>query len=583
MGAQVVAPGTVEAGARNSYADLLRTIAILGVVLGHWLVTAVVYRDGHLTGVDVLGVLPWTSWLTLLLQVVPLFFLVGGFANAVSWERQISGRSADGGQWANWVRRRALRLLMPAAGYVIVIALAVVGCEITHVDAGDLSQAAWGVALHLWFLAAYGILLVCTPILFAAHRRWSWRVPVVMAVLAVVIDAAVIELHWRLVGWANYLLVWGVFHQLGFAWHDGTFASWRRPAGLALVSSVTLAGLIWWGPYPVSMVGVPGARIQNASPPSSALLAFGLAQSGVVLTFEPAVRGWLVRHRRAQAVTGVAGAFTMPVYLWHMVPVVLVAVVAYPGHLFSQPRIGSGTWWVQRVAWVVALAIVLVVVLAVLALVVRLGHLVYRRGRGPVPITPVSITPVPMMLVPAGVVVSAVGLGRLAVNGFAPGGRLDPAPLVALAIGTLLLHVAARPGLRVRSVGADSWHEPYLQHRDEDVRERSDTQGIDDGAGADRAAHEESDDQHGDFDHGAHHSDRMAARGEAGHQTVARSGTESGTDVTTGRQAVECYRRNQDDDAQRERMWRRYVRQHHVHDCPDREDVRDGAESRPLP
>ena len=39
---------------RNRYADLLRVVAIGGVVYGHWLLISVTYRDGRLSGLDAL-------------------------------------------------------------------------------------------------------------------------------------------------------------------------------------------------------------------------------------------------------------------------------------------------------------------------------------------------------------------------------------------------------------------------------------------------------------------------------------------------------------------------------------------------
>ena len=165
----------------------------------------------------------------------------------------------------------------------------------------DLQESGWALSLHLWFLAPYLLLLLLTPALLAAHRRYGVAVPLVMAATAVVIDVGVIEEHWHFVGWANYVLVWGTFHQLGFAWHEGFLTGRRgRASLLAGGAIVTAVALIWWGPYPVSMVGVPGARIQNASPPSAALLAFGLAQVGLVLLAAPSVTAWLARPDRGR-------------------------------------------------------------------------------------------------------------------------------------------------------------------------------------------------------------------------------------------------------------------------------------------
>jgi fucose 4-O-acetylase-like acetyltransferase len=436
---------------RNTYLDLIRVVAIAAVVVGHWIATGITYKHGQLDGVDVLGVSPWTSWLTLIFQVVPLFFLVGGYSNALSWTRyQVAGGSAFG-----WTRRRARRLLVPAAGYIAAISLAVVACTAAGANRDDLEEAGWALSLHLWFLAPYLLLLLLTPALLALHRRYGIAVPAVMAATAVLIDVAVIEGHWHFVGWANYLLVWGTFHQLGFAWHDGFLAGRRgRAFVLATGAIVALLALTWWGPYPVSMVGVPGARIQNASPPSAALLAFGLAQIGIVLLASPSVSAWLAEPARGRLRNLIerANAMTMPVYLWHMVPVVIVTVVAYPNHWFAQPSIGSRTWWAQRIPWVAALTVVLV---AVLALVVLAAQLLNARPRHQE--LSQKDTRGRTAMLGLGVAIAVATLGRLAVWGFAPNGSLDTITVGCFAIG-LLLVLAAGASARTRDLVGRSEH-----------------------------------------------------------------------------------------------------------------------------
>ena len=113
--------------------------------------------------------------------------------------------------------------------------------------------------------------------MLAAHRRWGLAVPAVMAAAAALVDAGVIGPHLHLIGYANYLLVWGAMHQWGFAWQDGTLTRRRwRPAAMAAGGAALLAGLLTWGPFPVDMIGA-GERIGNTTPPSIALLAFAAA------------------------------------------------------------------------------------------------------------------------------------------------------------------------------------------------------------------------------------------------------------------------------------------------------------------
>jgi hypothetical protein len=131
---------------------------------------------------------------------------------------------------------------------------------------------------------------------------------------------------------------------------------------------------------------------------------------------------------------------TMPVYLWHMVPVVLVTVIAYPNHLLAQPSIGSGAWWAQRVSWIAILTIVLVGVLALVVLIAK-GW----SKKPPVSLPRITLPgSVAMTLFCIGVGLSVAALGRLAVQGFAPNGSLDIVTVAGFAAGTLLI-AAAHP------------------------------------------------------------------------------------------------------------------------------------------
>ena len=62
--------------------------------------------------------MPWTRWLTLVFQVVPVFFLVGGYASAASWTRW---REAGGRRWTEWVRNRLAAILGPTTAYVMLV------------------------------------------------------------------------------------------------------------------------------------------------------------------------------------------------------------------------------------------------------------------------------------------------------------------------------------------------------------------------------------------------------------------------------------------------------------------------------
>lgn len=413
---------------RNRYADLLRVVAIGGVVYGHWLLVSITYARGQLSGVDAIGYVSWAPWVTWAFQVMPVFFLVGGYVNARSWP----SHQARGETWTVWVRDRALRLLWPTAVFVVVGTLAVSVALLAGVPGSEVGEAGWLVALQLWFLPVYLLLAALTPPLLAAHRRWGLWVPVVMAAAAALVSVAVTGAHTHVVGYANYLFVWGSAHQWGFAWQDGTLTR-RRWGPFAMMGggAALLVGLLAWGPFNVDMVGSG-----NTNPPSIALLAFALAQCGLALACERAgeqlmlrVRLWLSVRRLNTAV--------MTLYLWHFVPVIVVAIACYPTELLPQPDVGTARWWELRPVWFALLT----AALAALAMLIM-------RAERPLLRMPAAIGPTgpwsPVLLF-AGIAAVMFGLTRLAIGGLAPDGDLPVLALAAFAAGLLATFCTGRP------------------------------------------------------------------------------------------------------------------------------------------
>jgi len=96
---------------RERYVDLLRAVAITMVVVGHWLIVVIDHDpSGRLRGHNALEELVRARPGTWLFQVMPLFFLVGGYANAASLEAY-RRRGAGGGDWLCDRSGRAARLL----------------------------------------------------------------------------------------------------------------------------------------------------------------------------------------------------------------------------------------------------------------------------------------------------------------------------------------------------------------------------------------------------------------------------------------------------------------------------------------
>jgi surface polysaccharide O-acyltransferase-like enzyme len=353
----------------------------------------------------------------------------------VSWTHR---HDTDGVTRQTWVQRRLARVLGPTAVYVALVSAVVVVLGACGVAGSILEYAGWAVAMHLWFLAVYLVVVSLTPIAIAAQRRWGLLVPVVLALLVGVVDVARIASHVPYLNWVNYLLGWGTLYQLGIAWHGGSLAG-RRPWLLAGVSSVALALLVWLKIYPVSMIGVPGQTIDNTTPPTVALLAFGCAQAGIAMAAAPALNRAL-RAMRVERALSVANDNIMALYLWHMIPVVIVAIVGYPAGLLPQPPEGSADWWLARLEWVVVLSVVTAVELVLL-------FWARRVFAAPLPLLGVPLTErwaEPLML--AGAAMAAYALSLVAAEGFAPDGRFPWMTVAIFAAGALL--AAFRPAAR---------------------------------------------------------------------------------------------------------------------------------------
>jgi len=123
--------------------------------------------------------------------------------------------------------------------------------------------------------------------------------------------------------------------------------------------------------------------------------------------------------------------------LWHMVPVVIVAIVAYPAGLLPQPLEGTAAWWLVRLEWIVILSLVTAVEMALLW---------WQRRFFAAPLPTLSIPFTDRwgeMVMLAGTAMAAAGLHYFSYGGFAPDGHFPWVTAVVFAIGAVL--VALRP------------------------------------------------------------------------------------------------------------------------------------------
>jgi Acyltransferase family len=343
-------------------------------VLGHWLMATVIVQGGHLVGANALTSIPALQLATWLLQVMPLFFIAGGFSNITVW-RSLRRR---GGGYPEYLQGRLVRLLRPTIAFVLFWHLALPAAAALGMSQDRVDVIGQLLGQPLWFLGVY----VATTALAPAMASWhalSPRVALASLVLgAIVVDWCRLDRGMESVGYLNLAIVWLFAQQLGFLYADGYLARLTRRALWATVAGafVTLVVLTAWGPYPVSMVGMPG-ETSNMTPPTICLLVLSVAQVAMAMLVRDRVSRWLQRPAPWAAVVRFA-SMAMTVYLWHL-SVLVLAFLALLGLGIDPPAAGSGLWWLTRPFWLLGLSLVLLVVATLLSPL--------ERGRPPGPRT----------------------------------------------------------------------------------------------------------------------------------------------------------------------------------------------------
>lgn len=271
---------------RNRYLDLLRSLAIVRVV---------VY---HVTG--------WAT-LTLVFPAMSVMFALAGSLMAASLDR--SGTAAVG---------RRLRRLLPslwvlAAVFVPVMVLAGLPVNwrlllwlfpITDPPAHGWSMLALSV---IWYLRDYLWFVLVSPLALRLFRRAP--VPTLLApyVLLVVVESAFPGAPIVLRDFGLYFGAW----LLGFAHHDGLL---RRLTNRVLfsVAAVLASGAAVW------ILTHPGARGYDLNDIRIGNAFWAAAFILVVLGRAPAGAAWVDRTALVGRAVTVLNRRALTVYLWHM-------------------------------------------------------------------------------------------------------------------------------------------------------------------------------------------------------------------------------------------------------------------------
>ncbi|MEU8420662.1 acyltransferase [Micromonospora sp. NPDC048835] len=271
---------------RDRYLDLLRTIALVRVVLY------------HVTG--------WI-WLSLLVPAMGLMFGIAGSLMAASLDRH--GLSA--------VLRRMRRLLLPFWAFgAITLAVLSVGWRpsgvtgwaellwwVVPLRVPPVGGQPWAWAFHigLWYVVTYLWLVLCSPVLLRLFRRWPWPSLGVATALPVGMHLAGVHTGYFV---AAYLSCW----LLGFAHRDRLLhrVPWRW-YGL-LVAALAGTGGTW---VVTAMVTGRAADLNHVA---GGTTLWSMAFVAVLLRAEPRLVGRVSLGRTLQVVN----ARAVTIYLWHI-------------------------------------------------------------------------------------------------------------------------------------------------------------------------------------------------------------------------------------------------------------------------
>ncbi len=293
-------------------------------------------------------------------QIMPLFFLIGGYAALQQWRRT----QADGGTWADYLRVRLRRLVGPVAVLILAAGTGLAVASEFGVPAELLTEASRRIGQPLWFLAVYVGLTSLVPLAARFHDRSPRRTLLALATAVAVVDALAVVTGLSAIGYLNFLFVWPLVQQLGFLYSDLR----QRPVRPGAVVAVLVAALAMLGWLVAGGVYSPDMLV-NLNPPTGALFLLGVAQMCVLR---------LVHDRLGEAIAGRtlwAGViewgnrYGMHVYLWHLsAAIVLIGVLGAGAGLLAGmedtvgpwlgslvlPEVDSPWWWLSRPVWVLA-------------------------------------------------------------------------------------------------------------------------------------------------------------------------------------------------------------------------------------
>ncbi|MEU9327990.1 acyltransferase [Streptomyces canus] len=301
-----------KAPGRDRYLDLLRSLALVRVVLY------------HLFG--------W-AWLTVLFPSMGVMFALAGSLMARSLNRPT----------LSVIRGRIRRLLPPlwAFGAVVLPLMFLGGWKLSEdpdhsgtwgllemvnyvIPIGappypwevgfpkDLLESTWAdqAVGPLWYLRAYLWFVLASPLLLWAFRRVPWATLLAPLALTAVVGTGLVTIPGELGNAVTDFAVYGSCWVLGFAHHEGVLA--KVPRYLAVSGSVmVMAFALWWAS---GHLGPEGWDL-NDIPLAQAAWSFGFVV--ILLQYSPSWQELPGRLARWDKLVTLSNNRAVTIYLWH--------------------------------------------------------------------------------------------------------------------------------------------------------------------------------------------------------------------------------------------------------------------------
>lgn len=433
---QPATPASQTRSSRDRAVDLTRAACLVVVVGLHVMMAGITVETEGLAITNSLDGHPIFAWSTWIVQVMPLFFVMGGFSALLSWRRQ----RERGVLASTYVRDRVARLARPALLPLGLVGITLAVLGLIGLPDAVLTDVGFRIGQPLWFLAVYLGCSGLVPLMARLHERAPWATLLGLLAAVMAVDTVALLTQQPLIGALNLLFVWVFVQQLGFCLADGWF-DWRR-RWLLLVAGLSAFGVLL---FLVLVVGYSTDMYDNLNPPTAAILVLGVGQTLLFAWLRP----WLNRLAQRETFTGLSDAINknaMQIYLWHVPVIVLIAVVlVIAGASFPEPL--SGEWWQSRPPFLIAVALLLI------PIVIGVAWLERRDERG----VRAEAAPVGPWLAALKVVLGIAGVVTILVAGFTPA--------YGAAIGVTLLLVAVllrSPRRRARPVVAASTDDALL-------------------------------------------------------------------------------------------------------------------------